>query len=249
MGSILLYAGLAGIAAGLLSLVKPLRFLAIRSRRRGAAVAAAGLAAAALAVALPAPLRRARGGPQRLDEFLPAFQFNEVHSTLVQAPPERVYAAVQKVTASEIRLFRLLTWLRAPRLPGRKSAESILNAPAERPILQVATSSGFMLLAEEPPRELVVGTLVVVPRERARIATPADFAALALPGYAKAAMSFRLEEVSAGTTRLTTETRVFATDAAARRRFATYWRFIYPGSALIRVMWLAAIKARAEGGA
>ena len=40
--------------------------------------------------------------------------------------------------------------------------------------------------------------------------------------------------------------RVHATDASARRRFAAYWRVIYPGSALIRRMWLRAIRVRAE---
>ena len=43
-----------------------------------------------------------------------------------------------------------------------------------------------------------------------------------------------------------TETRVFATDDSARRRFAAFWRVIYPGSALIRRMWLRAIQRRAE---
>ena len=32
---------------------------------------------------------------------------------------------------------------------------------------------------------------------------------------------------------------------AARRRFAAYWRVIYPGSAIIRRMWLRAIERRA----
>ncbi|MFI5167541.1 MAG: hypothetical protein ACHQQS_13065 [Thermoanaerobaculales bacterium] len=45
---------------------------------------------------------------------------------------------------------------------------------------------------------------------------------------------------------MTTETRVAATDAGARRALATYWRVIYPGSSLIRTTWLAAIKQRAE---
>jgi hypothetical protein len=39
---------------------------------------------------------------------------------------------------------------------------------------------------------------------------------------------------------------VHATDDSARRKFARYWRVIYPGSALIRRMWLRAIKLRAE---
>jgi hypothetical protein len=42
-----------------------------------------------------------------------------------------------------------------------------------------------------------------------------------------------------------TETRVMASDASTARRFAAYWRAIYPGSALIRRMWLLAIERRA----
>ena len=47
--------------------------------------------------------------------------------------------------------------------------------------------------------------------------------------------------------RLRTQTRVDATSPGAASRFALYWRAIYPGSALIRRMWLAAIRRRAEG--
>jgi hypothetical protein len=248
MGSMLVYAGFAGVGAGFVSLVRPLRFLGIRSRLRAALVATVGLLVVGAGMALPAPLRRAEGESLRLDRFAPAFQFHEVHSTLVKAPAERVWAAIKAVTAREIRLFRLLTWLRSPRLPGSEDPESILNPAADRPILEVATSSGFVLLADEPPRELVLGTLVVAPSERAPIETLEDFAGLSLPGYAKAAMNFHLEAAAPGATRLTTETRVFATDAGSRRRFAAYWRVIYPGSSLLRVQWLKAIKRRAEAG-
>jgi hypothetical protein len=44
---------------------------------------------------------------------------------------------------------------------------------------------------------------------------------------------------------VSTETRVFANSAGAKRRFARYWRLIYPGSALIRRMWLRAVEKRA----
>ena len=44
---------------------------------------------------------------------------------------------------------------------------------------------------------------------------------------------------------VSTETRVFASSPSARRRFAAYWRVIYPGSAIIRRMWLRAIEKRA----
>jgi hypothetical protein len=41
---------------------------------------------------------------------------------------------------------------------------------------------------------------------------------------------------------------VFANSSGARRRFAVYWRLIYPGSAIIRRMWLGAIERRALTG-
>jgi len=68
------------------------------------------------------------------------------------------------------------------------------------------------------------------------------------PRFAKTAMNFLVEEEEGGWCRLATETRVLGTDDGARRRFAVYWRVIYPGSALIRRMWLRAVKERAEAG-
>jgi hypothetical protein len=47
-------------------------------------------------------------------------------------------------------------------------------------------------------------------------------------------------------TLLSTETRVLATDAAARRSFRHYWRLIYPGNAVIRIALLRAIRRSAE---
>jgi len=40
--------------------------------------------------------------------------------------------------------------------------------------------------------------------------------------------------------------RAYANSPPARRRFAAYWRVIYPGSAIIRRMWLRAIERRAR---
>jgi len=59
-------------------------------------------------------------------------------------------------------------------------------------------------------------------------------------------MNFLVEDAGPGAMLVTTETRIYATDASARRRFAVYWRTIYPGSSLLRHTWLRAIKRRAE---
>jgi hypothetical protein len=239
--------GLLICLAGGLSILRPLRFAGIRSRPAGALALGAGALLVLIAWALP--VREVRVAAQRtlLDEFVPAFQFHEFHSIAVEAPPERAYAAVKSVTADEILLFRTLIWIR--RL-GRPAPEGILNAPGNRPLLDVATRSGFLLLAEEPGREIVIGTLVAAPRgwRPREKPTPEGFKNLRGPGFALAAMNFRIEDAGQGKSLVTTETRVFATDAATGRRFAAYWRTIYPGSSLIRSMWLRAVKSKAEGG-
>ena len=180
-----------------------------------------------------------------LDRLIPAYQFDEVHAVRIDAPPNRVYRAIKEVTAGEIRFFSMLTWIRRF---GRPGPESILNAPERLPLLEVATRTAFLLLAEEPDRELVVGTVVATSpgSDDWRPSTPDAFVALTEPGFAKAAMNFRVEADGRGGSIVSTETRVFATDASTRRRFAIYWRVIYPGSALIRREWLRAVRRRAE---
>jgi hypothetical protein len=49
-----------------------------------------------------------------------------------------------------------------------------------------------------------------------------------------------------GTTRLTTETRVAATDRRTRLLFGVYWTAIRPGSGLIRREMLGAVARAAE---
>lgn len=230
---LLVYAG--GIAAlvGLVSVVRPLRFLGLRRRRAGAVVFGAGVAGALAGYLLPAPVQRVTGPRTRLDAVMPAYHFHEVHTIHVHAPPPRILDAVRSVTAGEIRLFRMLTWLRSPRL-GARTRESILDAPEDKPILDVALRSGFVDLGRDD-REVVLGTLLRL--------SPARSGA---PRHARTAMNFLVEEEADGWSRLSTETRVLGSDDGARRSFAFYWRTIYPGSALIRRMWLRAVKRRAE---
>lgn len=251
--SALLYAGLALLAFGSFSLLYPPRFLGIATRAGALVVFAAGLLAVVTALAVPpAAARSSARPPARIDDFAPEFQFREFHERLVRATPEAADRAIRSVPAREIALFRLLTWIRNPARTWNGQGEGLLNPPSGRPILEVALSSGFVLLSDEPGKEIVLGTLVARPKG-ARLAVPGDptaiarrFAALSEAGYAKAAMNFQIEPRTDGTCRVTTETRIFATDARTARSFATYWKFILPGSSLLRVTWLKAIATRAE---
>jgi hypothetical protein len=213
--SVLLYCGAAAILGGGIATLLPGR------RRKGAALIAGGIAFVLTAACWPAPEQHVERNASGMDQFMPRWQFDERHEIRIAAPPERIYSAIRLVTAGEIRFFQVLTTIRCM---GRcREPESILHAPDAKPILDVATSSGFRILLDDAPRELVIGTRVA----------PQTFAV----------MNFRVDPDGL----VTTETRVVARTDAARRRFAVYWRTIRPGSGIIRRSWLEAIKRRAEG--
>jgi hypothetical protein len=247
-GVVVVYAGLVAAFLGGISVLKPLTFLRIRSRILGLCIFGLGILLVFLGWLVPAGDFHVASAHTYLDEFAPNYQFNEVHAIRVHAPKDRVFEAMKAVTADDIFLFRTLTWIR--RLGG-SNEESILNPPPGAPILDVALRTGFLLLAKEPDREVVLGTAVAAPPgfRPSHRSTPEDFKNVRQPGFVLAAMNFRFEDDGPGVTLVTTETRIFATSTPARRRFQMYWRVIYPGSALIRRMWLRAIKKRAEAPA
>ena len=235
---LLLDAGLALVTIGGLSL------LGGATRGLSAPIASIGLLLAVVALAVPPRAIRLEGPALALDQLMPEYEFGESHEIRIRAPAERVYRAVREVTGPEIRFFRLLTWIRSPRLPGQ-GKESILNPSMTRPILDVALDSTFLLVHEEPGREVVVGTLVCC-ENAPRPKTGAELLAMRDGDLAKAFMNFAVIDAGGGFTRVVTQTRIHATSASASRRFTVYWRLIYPGSAFIRRMWLRAIRDRAQ---
>jgi hypothetical protein len=241
-GAAVVYAGLLAAAIGIVLLVRPARRLLITTRMRAGAVVAAGLLIAVAGASLPAREKRVVRAESRLDDLLPVWQFEERHAIRIAAAPERVYDAIRRVRADEIFLFRTLTWIRRG---GRRQAPNILDAAGRESLIDVAIHSTFVLLADEPPRELVVGTVIAAPDGMSRRATAELFHSPPPPGFTLAAMNFLVRGDGERGSVVTTETRVFANGAPGRRRFAAYWRVIYPGSALIRRMWLRAISTRA----
>ncbi len=219
--SVLVYAGLAFFLLGLLTVVRPIRWLGVPSRARGLAAVVVGAVLLAVGCFWPTPLIRA-SGIAGIDEAMPVYQFVERHERIIPAAPGDVFVALRQVTAREIRFFRALTWIRSPRLRDRQ--ESILEAPADKPILDVALAGGFRLIRERPPSELVI-EVRVAPRVRG-------------------VMNFLIVPDGSGRSHLSTETRVLADDGRSLRAFAVYWRFIYPGSSIIRTEWLRAIERR-----
>ncbi len=182
-----------------------------------------------------------------IDEILPAWHFREVHTTRVAAPRARVFSAVREITPREAPIFRLLMALRS--LPGRLGGDRSSRLVMDEPLLDQFLSAGFAVLALDPEKELVVGTIArfweVRGARTVAFRGPEGFATFDAPGFAKTALNLTLEERGRATL-LRTETRILATDEASRRSFARYWALIRWGSGAIRREWLAAAKRRAE---
>jgi len=177
-----------------------------------------------------------------LDTVMPRWDVTDRHAIAVSAAADRTYDAVRHVDFAAAPIARLLLALRNPLvLIGRR------RVPA-RVTLDDAVGGGFVILAEEPGREIVLGVagrFWALSGGRRRIAA-ADFATHAEPNTAKAAMSFWVEAAGPDRSRVVTETRVLCADERARRSFRRYWLLVRPGSALIRRAALARIKQEAE---
>jgi hypothetical protein len=245
LASAFAYLGLLVSFVGFVSLLIPQRRARGFTRRRGALVTLSGLATVVTFLLLPSREYRTVRAATRLDEFMPVWQFREYHERRIAAPAAAVFEANKRVRPDEIFLFRTLIWLRSG---GQPPPQRIQDAARRyESLVDIATHSTFISLADDPPRELVLGTVVGWPPGPRPAITPELFREPLPPGYALATINFLVTPDAAGGSLASTETRVFANCPAARRRFAAYWRLIYPGSALIRRMSLRAVERRATG--
>lgn len=181
-----------------------------------------------------------------LDEVMDRWHFAEVHHADVDAPPRQVHSALLELEARDVVATRLLLELRE--LPARlRGAQPALGGG----VVDAMESAGFRRLAEAPGEEVVWGIVGRFwhPWRNIEPSQPGDaaaFRAYAEPHRAKAAWNFRFGELPGGRTRVTTETRIQASDEPARRAFGRYWLLIRPASGLIRRELLRALARRAE---
>jgi len=185
----------------------------------------------------------------KLNEFLPTYEFNEIHMLDVKASPERVFAAIKELTVAELSplIFAMFNLRSLPALLMGK--ESKMERTSE-PFLAKLFEDGFIPLAEVADQEIVFGLIgqfwELVPVPGPKIASPKEFLDYDDPDFGKVAANLRVTPNTDGSVSCSTETRIHVTDSHTRRKFAFYWRIISMGSGWIRVLWLRAIKRKAE---
>ena len=181
-----------------------------------------------------------------LDDFLPTYRFSEFHHTIVSAPREKVYDAARGMDMRRSPLVSIL--LRLRELPHRLISVDF-DTKGLGYTLDDMIEAGFIMLADEPPREMVFGLVGRFWTLNFDIQdlTPGEFKSFDKQGYAKVAANLAVYKIEPGRSLVTTETRINCLGQHARNSFRRYWTMIRPFSGLIRREWLRIIKLSAEG--
>ena len=183
-----------------------------------------------------------------IDRFIPDPDFREVRELEIEAVPEEVIATVRQAdlrdpVISTLFAVRDLPNRLARRLGGRggrREDVSFSNIPDAGP--------GWVLLGEDPGKELVLGAVGRFWRRDygARTVTAEEFVGFDEPGYLKLAVSSVAVPRGYDQSLLHYEARVEATTPDAARRFRRYWKVIQPGNEVIVRRALQRLKAEAE---
>ncbi|HXN22587.1 MAG TPA: hypothetical protein VOA41_07580 [Candidatus Dormibacteraeota bacterium] len=177
----------------------------------------------------------------RIEEFLPNHDSRARYEIRIHAPTPVVYQCLLRSDFSELWLVRLLMTLRS----GKRLARNRMP----RDLRQRLQGTGFVMLAEVPNEELVIGVAGRFwPPDGGRYGglTADDFGGFSRSGYAKVAWNFKLRADSPESTVLATETRIKCFGLAALWKFRLYWSLVGPFSGLIRKAILKQVRTAAE---
>lgn len=180
---------------------------------------------------------------QLLDRFIPSPEVVERHHIAVDAPAEVVMDAARQMRLLDSPLVRALIGARELALGGAPDDRSY---PPQ--LFEQMKSIGWVELAEQPGRELVMGAATIPWHAHPifRSIPAGEFEAFREPGFVKIAWSLRAKPIDGGRSIFHTETRVSTTDRQAREQFRRYWSYVAPGVALIRLALLRPVKREAE---
>lgn len=227
---------------GLISLIKPLAFLFILNRTIAAFVFGSGLSIAAVALFWPVHITQAQTG-QSIDLFAPEYTFNEYHERIINASPETVKEAFCKTGVGDIPVVHLLLKIRG--IADEKIPSDIASkTTADNGILRTPDFDWFVVDSVECITYMLINASGKTPPPV--LPTLEAFSVFNEPGFIKTTVNFRFAPLANGQTRVSTETRNYAQSSSDNRIFGRYWRIIYPGSALIRRVWLDTLAKKAE---
>jgi hypothetical protein len=158
----------------------------------------------------------------------------EVQRIFVNAKPDVAWETARHFDGSNIPWINFLFSLRD--LPNRMAGNRKMEKDFKLGVDQITEKgNGFMILYEEPGREVVVGSVgqfwhVDIPFLHL---TPEAFKNFHTPGWGKLAWAITVEPYKDGST-ISLELRITATDEESWDKLERYYRIIGVGSRLIR---------------
>jgi hypothetical protein len=217
------------------------------------AVGGAGLAAAGYAAWIanawwryghPSPPARDEADPL-LDRFMPRYDVVERHQTYIEAPADVVLEAAKTADLWGSALVQAIFKARELVL-GAEPAPQASDRP--RGVVAQTTALGWVVLAETPGREIVLGAVTQpwLANVVFRGVAPESFLVFDEPDYVKIVWNLRADPVGSSGAIFRTETRVTTTSREARAKFRWYWARFSPGIILIRRMMLGPIRREAR---
>ncbi len=189
-----------------------------------------------------------------IDEFLPRFDRSKVETTIVEAEPARVYAAVLEADLTQA--YKGSPSMRA--LFAARGAPSAIArlfrrepAPPEPETLRLDAleeEGEWVRLGEDFGKELVFGAIGRfwgrdISWETIRAE---DFRDFDRPGFGKIAANFSVRSYGIGRTLLTYEARTAGTYPPASRGIKRYWVVVGPGIGIVLRGTIRYIKSLAE---
>jgi hypothetical protein len=235
---------------GLVSLIHPLNFFFMSNRTIALGVILCGLLISVSSLFCPVRLNQSATSDQQLDGLMHAYSFNEYHEVSIKASPEEVKEVFRVTGVNDIPIAHLLLKIRGIADEDVDMSDRASNNKANSDTFSTPDFNFFMVEPNEYISVMILKpNMISSNKEMAalpEISTIDQFIAFNEPGYMKVAINFRFISNDNKETLLTTQTRVAGTTKTDSYKFARYWRVIYPGSAIIRRVWLDTIKKKAE---
>ncbi len=231
------------IVSGVISMIKPLAFLFILNRTVAFYVLIGGILISATSLLIPAKVSYS-DTEMALDKIMPEYSSKEYHEIIADASVDEVKKALMVTGVQDIPAVLLLLKIRGIADENKDMSDKAANNSLDTSTF-VTPDFNFMIAdSSELLTMMVIKTYGKTPPPV--ISTFKEFAVFNDPGYVKVAINFHFKSLENGKTLVSTETRNLPVSKSDSRYFNAYWRVIYPGSAIIRRLWLETLSKNAE---
>ena len=227
----------------IVSLIKPLTFLFILNRTIAVCILCGGVLISVISLILPEKINHSQAN-LAIDTLLPDYSFNEYHEIIVDVSIDEVKQALQTTGVSDIPVVLLLMKIRGISDKEKDMSDTVTNNQSNPETFNTPDFNFIVASQSELYTLMILNASAKTPPPV--ITTSEDFIAFKKPGYVKVAVNFLFRSLDNGKTLVSTETRNLPINRKDSRVFGRYWRIIYPGSAIIRRLWLDTLAKNAE---